>query len=332
MGKTRKGPVCSFKRTTLKKKKTLPASFNLFDLRYESPKKKDLAVGFVFFNPAKSKRLLMNYLYTVEKMKLADIPYYTMEMYETEPEISDAFHVKTDFILFQKERLCYLLEKKIPKEFTKLLFMDCDLVFDNKNWYTDVSAKLDTFNIVQPFSDALWLDITYRNIVKHRVSFVFYNKFGYNKEENTKDGYITGRLGKYHPGFAWAFQRSWFTAYGFFMHTILGNGDAVSSISWLGFNKYPPHQKYFNNLINEYNILLEEKPSICLINGTIYHLWHGSRNKRRYTYRRMIFKNVKDIRDILTTDSNGLFKLKNDLYKSKIRAYFQNRDDDGLDV
>jgi hypothetical protein len=47
------------------------------EIRYYKPWRKDMAVGLVFFNPAKSKRMLMNYLYTIEKLKLANIPYYT---------------------------------------------------------------------------------------------------------------------------------------------------------------------------------------------------------------------------------------------------------------
>lgn len=330
MGKTRKGPVCSFKRTTLKKKKTLPASFNLFDLRYESPKKKDLAVGFVFFNPAKSKRLLMNYLYTVEKMKLADIPYYTMEMYETESEISDAFHVKTDFILFQKERLCSLLEKKIPKQFTKLLFMDCDLVFDNKNWYRDLSNKLDTFNIVHPFTHALWLDITYRRSVKQRVPISFFKTLGYLNRK--------GGLGGYHPGWAWAFQRDWFTRIGFYQYAILGDGDSINASIWLDYIDFIyftfSSRTFLKKTIEEYVEKMKQPPTLCSINGTVYHLWHGDSKKRQYEKRRAIFSYLKDndIRTILTTDSNGLFRLKDHSMDSKIRAYFQNRDDDGVEV
>jgi hypothetical protein len=39
----------------------------LSNVRYTTPWKRDMAVGLVFFNPAKSKRMLMNYFYTVEK-------------------------------------------------------------------------------------------------------------------------------------------------------------------------------------------------------------------------------------------------------------------------
>ena len=42
----------------------------------------------------------MNYLYTREKLNIANIPNYTIEMYVTTPEIKDAIHIKTDFILF----------------------------------------------------------------------------------------------------------------------------------------------------------------------------------------------------------------------------------------
>jgi hypothetical protein len=39
---------------------------------YDTPLLCDMAIGLVFFNPAKSKRMLMNYLYTVEKLKCAN--------------------------------------------------------------------------------------------------------------------------------------------------------------------------------------------------------------------------------------------------------------------
>ena len=131
----------------LGQKPKIPADFRLYDIQYDKPKTKDLAVGLVYFNSSKSTRILMNYLYTVAKLNLAGIPNYTLEMYEKKPELSDVFYIKTDIILFQKERLCHLLEKKIPKQFTKLLFLDCDVIFDRKSWYNDISQMLDTYEI-----------------------------------------------------------------------------------------------------------------------------------------------------------------------------------------
>jgi hypothetical protein len=139
---------CDFNKATRriiykKKRDRLGKDFDIYDLKYNEPNKKDLAIGLVYFNCVKSKRLLMNYLYVREKLRLAGIPTFTIEMYEDTPEIHDAIHLKTDFILFQKERLCHLLEKRIPSVFKKLMFMDSDLVFDNLRWYDDVSKKLE---------------------------------------------------------------------------------------------------------------------------------------------------------------------------------------------
>jgi hypothetical protein len=87
---------------------------------------------------------------------------------------------------------------------------------------------------------------------------------------------------------------------------------------------------FLANAMNAYKEKLTTQPSICFIEGNIYHLWHGDRKNRQYVERRDIFASVKDIRDILKTDKNGLYALKDDTLKPKIRKYFRNRDDDGL--
>lgn len=325
MDKTRKSS-CNFRRVTLKqinRKTKLEKTFNLADLKYVKPEKKDLAVCLVYFNSAKSKRLLMNYLYVIEKFKLATIPTFTIEMYEDSPEIADAIHVKTDFILFQKERLCYLLEKHIPESYKKLLFIDSDLIFQNLNWYNELSQKLDTFNVVQPFEKGVWLDITYTKIVKVRAPIILYKKLGYIENE--------GGIGGYHPGFAWAFQRDWYRKIGFFQYGILGCGDTFSSTVILNYNNFK-YQDYMVPALEEYRTSIVEPPSVCFLKGNIYHLWHGDQKNRQYSDRRTIFKNVKDIRDIIKVAKNGLFELKDNTYKKQIRKYFSNRFDDGLEI
>jgi len=325
MVKTRKVARCNFNVTFKQAKKLvkLAKNFDLYDLKYNKPEKNDLAIGLVYFNSAKSKRLLMNYLYVAEKFKIADIPYFTIEMYEESPEISDAIHVKTNFILFQKERLCYLLEKYIPKSYSKLLFIDCDLIFGSPDWYNELSNKLDNFNVVQPFSKPIWLDITYRHIVKQRIPIIFYNNLGKIAMDDDLD--------KYQPGFAWAFQRNWFNKVGFFQHGILGGGDTFSSSVWLDYNLLG-NKDFLKQALEDYKKKMGEKPSVCFLKGTIFHLWHGESKKRQYGERHNIFKSVKDIRDIIRVANNGLFELKDDSLKLKIRKYFRNRDDDGLAV
>jgi hypothetical protein len=326
---------CNFKNITrrrLLKKAMLPEDFNLFNITYKEPSKKDLAVGLVYFNSAKSKRLLMNYLYMREKLNMANIPNYTIEMYLNTPEIKDAIHVKTDFILFQKERLCHVLEKSIPKQYTKLLFLDADLIFDDVNWYSRLSERLDSFNVVQPFSTALWLDITYNHIIRERSSIVFNLKLR-DLDKNTNKNTKCSILG-FHPGFAWGFQRHWFKNNGFFQEAILGSGDTITSTSWISkpfIDNYVENckYKYIDKAIKEYNNSLDH-PSVCYLEGNMYHLWHGDINKRQYKKRNNILKGVDDIRNILKVEKSGLYALKDNTFKSRIMKYFKDRDDDGI--
>lgn len=317
---------CNFRNITLKqakKKSRLGPSFELSDIHYVSPVKRDLAVGLVYFNASKSKRLLMNYLYVAEKFKVANIPFFTVEMYEDTPELKDAIHLQTDFILFQKERLCHLLETYIPKSYSKLLFLDSDLIFQNPNWYKELSDKLESYQIVQPFSKGVWLDITYKHIVKERIPIIFYNKFGKISME--------GGIGGYHPGFAWGFQRDWFRKVGFFQYGILGDGDTLSSTVWLDYSDFQ-YVPFIQPSIEDFRKSISEKPSICFLQGEIYHLWHGDSKNRQYKSRRAIFKSIRDIRDEIYVAENGLFALQHTTFQKKIRNYFKKRDDDGLAI
>ena len=42
-------------------------------------------------------------------------------------------------------------DRIIPFQFKKVMFLDADVVFDNPNWYSDVSEALDAYDAVHPF-------------------------------------------------------------------------------------------------------------------------------------------------------------------------------------
>jgi hypothetical protein len=290
---------------------------NINDFYYNKPKTNDMAIGFVFFNIAKSNRLLINYLYTTNKLKLSDIPYYTLEVVYNEPEIPEAIHIECKSIMFQKERLCYVLEKHIPEKYTKILFLDCDIIFDNPNWYDDVSKLLNTYNLVHPFTTAIWLDITYMQILEKRDTLL-----------SKKLPYDNGSIWNYHYGFGWAFQRKWYNEIGFFQYCIVGGGDLFSIFSWL--NIYSNVHKF---ITDEYTKFFNfNKPSMSYITGTIYHLYHGSRINRAYFDRFKLMEDIKNIKDILIIEENKPFEFKPQYsyLNDKIKEYLINRDDDSI--
>jgi hypothetical protein len=288
------------------------------DVRYRCPIVKDMAVGLVFFNPAKSKRMLMNYLYTIEKLKLAKIPYFTLELVynRQEPEISDAFHVYAKSVMFHKENLCTVLESKIPWYYSKVMFLDADLIFGNPDWYSEVSSALSDHDVVQPFTTAVWMDITYTKATQIRESVIYMDK------KKTFDH-------KLHPGFAWAFRRKWFRKVGFFEYGVTGSGDTLSAAAWLGV-KFP--STYLKPaLVPAYEVFDKlPKPRITCTSGAIFHLWHGTHVNRRYVDRHTILDGVKDIRKVMRPNWNGVWEFSTKGLSEKMLDYFVSRVDDGV--
>lgn len=295
---------------------------NVLDVIYTPPKYNDLVVGLVFFNPVKSKRMVMNYLYTIEKFKLAKIPYYTMELvYDgRNPEIADAFHVRSSSYIFEKENLCYLLEKRIPTNYTKLLFLDADLVFSDEDWYNKLSEKLNSYEVVQPFTNAIWLNLEYNYIIRQRMTCVF------NKDKSKSNS--AGA----HVGFAWAFQRSYFNEVGMFRYAIVGCGDSYSSILYLNNTSFLNSGADIKAVLSKFNMLFNssKRPSISYLNGNVFHLWHGSIENRNYVKRVEILSGIEDISNILTENQDGIFEFTDPTLNEKMYNYFSNRDDDGL--
>jgi hypothetical protein len=294
-----------------------------------SQSKNDLAICFVIFNPSKSKRLIMNYFYTRNAMELQGYPTFTLELVlHEEPEIqtaSNVFHVKGNSVMFHKERLCRILETKIPKQYKKLMFCDADLVFKNPNYYREISNLLENYEIVHPFTECVWMDLTYKEKLLTRKSSVLApgNKWDY----------------KYHPGFAWAFRRDWYNEVGFFDYAISGSGDTLSCAAWTKKEFPQKFQSLPQALRRKYNIyrklVSDFEPRITYATGIVEHLWHGTRENRQYSERHNVLNNVNDILDLINENSEGVFEFRPQVYNQFNRFfvnYFANRKDDDLSV
>ena len=298
----------------------------------------------------------MNYLYTIEKLKLACIKYYTLELYFDKPEIHDAIHIKGSSVMFHKEQLCHVLEQSVSSWYTKLLFLDADIIFETPDWYTRISVLLDDHDIVHPFEHCAWLDLTYKHEELVRESIV---KQKHHKVYNSN----------YHPGFGWAFRREWFKHYGFFRHAITGSGDTLSAAAWfnqklpLGYNfpkaleaSYAVYKKRISSsgptgpsgLAGLVALLCGPLglPSLCLPSetieastvfngprvtfcpGRVFHLHHGSRKNRKYSDRHNLLNGITDIRKELKTSFTQVFSFRTPSLSDSMRTYFEERLDD----
>lgn len=283
---------------------------------------KDMAVCFVVFNPAQTHRIMMNYLYTKNFYDSQQVPNYTIELvYEgCSPAIPNAIHVNSKSIMFHKENLYRVLEKHIPKKYTKLAFLDCDVLFENASWYRDTSLLLDTHDVVQPFETAHWTDLTYKKIMLSRKTILYLTETEWNF--------------KHHPGFAWCVRRDWYKKNGFFDYAISGSGDTLSSLVWLKKTIPKGFQSLPYSLRNEYEkfIIYTEPPRITFLKGmNIFHLYHGSRVNRQYSERHKLLNINKSIRDMTWYNKDGVLEWKDPVEWNKVfLTYFQSRNDDDL--
>jgi hypothetical protein len=272
-----------------------------------------MAIGIVLFNFTQSSRVYSNYFNMRRDLDKLSLPVFVLELVldGQEPRIPGAFIARTSSWMFHKERLCRVLETRIPSNYTKICFLDADILFSNPRWYRNTSDKLDTHTIVQPFSYVKWYN---------------YNGTGF---EDEKPGTVyAGPSDHSHPGFAWAFQRSWYRTYGFYDYSITGGGDTLSVASWfhraLGWDicRFKLYQEYFERL----NASIH---TIGCIDGDVYHLWHGSRENRQYMSRHEILSGIDDPRRILQVNADGVYELTDRTINEKMKEYFVSRDEDG---
>jgi len=272
---------------------------------------KDMAVCLVIFNPAKSKKIIQNYYEMVDA--LGEVPIYTLEIvYKDElPQILNAIHYKSNSYMFHKENAYRVLEKHIPAKFTKLAFVDSDILFDF-DWYQKTSRALNSYDVVQMFSEAHWMDSN-RNIILSRDTVL---------KMKSKDWDTS-----YHPGFAWGMRREFYKKVGFFDYAVSGSGDTLSAMAWLSKTPKPNFQSIPKPIAPKFfNFSLLPKPKISYVNGAVRHLFHGSRVNRQYASRHRML-DIDDTIDDLIVD-NGIFEWRNTKWNDIFLEYFISRKDD----
>jgi hypothetical protein len=282
----------------------------------------DMAVCFVIFNPMQTKRIIMNYLYITTRLKLEGLPIFTIELVfdDRTPEIPDAFHVRGSSYMFHKERLYRLLEKRIPSKYTKLAFLDGDILFDDASWYFKTSRALDKYDVVQPFETAHWLDLTYSQKELSRETVVKMKDTEYNL--------------KYHPGFAWCMRRDWYNKVGFFDYAVSGSGDTLSTAGWLKKTFSPKFKSCPASLKDAYKIFYNKpSPRITFLKGVeVSHLYHGTRANRQYETRHKLLEINIPIHKLLKVNADGVYEWVDSSWNATFLNYFKNRNDDDLSL
>lgn len=307
--------------------------------QYEKPACEDICVAMCFFNPVGYSKTTQNVNIITQELKKSNIPYYIIELlYPNQTSNVEAHHtVYSNSVLFAKENLWNLLEKRIPGKYTKIIFMDCDVIFDDPKWIDKSSELLDQYDVIQ------CMEFTTKNILQDN----FINDYEIVEDVEIKKrsaacGIVINKLvdknssvrwGKFSPGFCIGITRSLFHRMnGFYEYSINGGGDIVfwSTIlntynneqPYLLINKYP----YLTQVYSEYksNILtFKDDIKISYIeNCNLYHFKHGSNVNRSYTDR---LKFVPDDIEFFKND-NGVLEIKSS--KSLVDYWLHRKEDE----
>jgi len=251
-----------------------------------------LAVITNYYNPNNDPQKLNNYKIFLKNIDNLNL--YTLELNQNSPinkssnNISINIDAKNN--IWQQYRLINILIENLPDRYRSVAWVDCDIIFEDKEWAKKATKCLEKNLFIQLFYKAHFLDKD-NKINETRYSCgSFYSK------------YKTPFDKKAWSGFAWAcdldFIKKW-KIYDYWMWS----SDLAILIGLLGL-----FDANFLKLINkemrdhylEWAIPFhkEAKSSFGFLDTEIKHLWHGDMKKRNYNKRIEILKDFDPKKDI----------------------------------
>lgn len=204
------------------------------------------------------------------------------------PEAADVIRVRSNSLLWQKERLLNLAASWLPSECKYVAWLDCDILFENPLWAVQTCELLKTHKVVQVFETALRFDKG--NIVENMPDRV--ESFGFVTPGN-EHLLSCGRYDSHgHTGYGWAMRRELFDEIGLYEYAIAGSADHYMAHAIYGtYGFCVDHSLRTNPLAGRHlrewgdRFYALVQGSFTVVPGEILHLWHGDLVNRRYLQR-----------------------------------------------
>jgi len=294
----------------------------------------------VFFNPTGYKNKLRNYRVFRKSNKIQGLKLLTVELafgdayFELAGDDADILiQLRTDAVLWQKERLLNIGLKNLPKDCDKVAWLDADIIFKNNNWIAETSNLLERYIVVQPFSIPIRLPKGAKYNADADIiemdSAGDINEFGIEKK-------MINVCSKDCLG--WAARKHIFNRNGFYDKLIYGGGCITTRNAFYG-DKINFDERFGKKLSEDIkqwsdNMRKKVRGSVYNARGVVFHLWHSSSEKKHY-YARQVLKDYDfDPDKDIEIASNGCWiwtSDKTDLHKS-VRDYFWFIDEDDKGV
>lgn len=257
----------------------------------------DLWVVTCYFNSSNFITKYENYLLFIASLERSAINYLVIECAFDDqsfslPESPNVMKVRSDSIVWQKERLLNMAVAVLPDACKKVAWIDCDVFFENEAWATETSALLDHHAVVQPFEYVVRLP---RNEDHYAGRGECYESFAavYQKNSNKVPQGDFNRHG--HTGFAWAMRRDVLQKHGLYDPCPSGSSDHLMVHAFCDdLDSFCMPQLFGDNDIAVQHFRQWAKavyPEVCgqvvYVPGILLHSWHGDVINRQYLKRNL---------------------------------------------
>jgi hypothetical protein len=263
-----------------------------------------------YYNPAGYRSRRENYRHFRQRLQA---PLLTVELAAPgrfELSATDAerlLQVEGGDVMWQKERLVNLALDRLPPECTELAWVDCDVVFASDSWVDDTRRALRDRPLVQCFTHMRYLPRAAQlaaplgeQATFTRPSLAARLRRGEDVFAPGSASFATGvRQGVqwgHAAGVAWSMRRDLLAKFGLYDAMIVGGGDGAFVHAALGepgratqiFHYGPAHAQHYAQWAAKLSDVARE--GIGVVDGDVYHLWHGSLRDRRYNLRHAILR------------------------------------------
>lgn len=299
----------------------------------------DLAVVSCHFNPCNYKSRHNNLLRCMAALAHQSVPLYLANLVFADQDcivpMSTATVLKLPGrdILWHKERLLNILIRRLPAKYTKVAWIDADIIFPDSRWLQWASELLDTYDLIQLYDKVDQLDNEGRTIGE-LAGLAAYIAAGKPDPFNIDSSHTW-------PGLAWAAKRDLLETHGLFDVMVVGGADTYISIAAYGqagcetewyMDQLPPKLKEaWSTWAAEF--YRDVQGRVGYVPTTVVQLGHGTRENRRYVDRmRILTVHDFDPKRDITPDENGVWQwaIHKPLLRSAVREYFESRREDAL--
>jgi len=301
-----------------------------------APWKRELAAVCCHFNPCRYQSRLRNYHIFRTALMKTGMRLLTVELALGAQDwelnnVADVLRVRASDVLWHKERLLNLgIAQLLGEGFTKIAWLDADIVFHDPAWPQKLSAFLDRCVLCQAFTDAA------RQEKRDGRALILPGSMHYLHRH--------GAFGEGLTGLAWAARAELLKALPLYDVCLVGGGDLAicfgacySSRNNNAENFFddicrilgttPLRKEHFRRWATPFGALVDGR--IGFIEGTVETLYHGSVQNRRYGTRYEVLGDFDPDRDIAYNE-DGCWRwssAKPHLHEA-VREYFLSRRED----